>query len=254
MALFNIFGRKSAPEKLPFTIDMHCHVLPGVDDGSPDAQTSADLVERMRGWGIERIIATPHVTEATFPNTPDILDPALEELHDELKRRSIDVPVIRASENRIDDFFRDQFAAGLITPMPNNYILVENSFIQEPWQLDQFLFDLKIKGYRPILAHPERFVYYFSERPQRYDELHRAGTFFQINVLSLAGGYSKEEKRAAEKLIEKGYVDFIGTDLHNHHHADIIDAYLSSKEARRHFSALQGKLLNDTRLSFCIEN
>lgn len=245
MALFSFLSKKNEPVKLPFTTDIHCHILPGVDDGSPDVDTSVELVKRLGTWGIERIIATPHITEATFENTPDILDPALEGLQTELEKRGVDIPVSRASENRIDDFFRAQLDAGQITPFPNNYILVENSFIQEPWNLDQFLFDLKIKGYRPILAHPERFHYYFDEKPQRYDEIHRAGTYFQINVLSLAGGYSKTEKRVAEKLIEKGYVDFLGTDLHNYRHADIIDEYLTTKDARKHFSSLEGRLLND---------
>lgn len=244
MALFS-FLKKSEPLRLPFKTDIHCHIIPGVDDGSPDVDTSVELVKRMNSWGIERIIATPHITEATFENTPEILDPALEELQEALKARGVDVAVSRASENRIDDFFREQLAAGQITPYPNNYILVENSFIQEPWDLDQFLFDLKIKGYRPILAHPERFHYYFDEHPERYDALHRAGNLFQVNVLSLAGGYSKHEKRVAEKLIEKGYVDFIGTDLHNSRHADIIDAYLTTKDARRHFAALEGRIFND---------
>lgn len=245
MALLNFFSKNNTPAKLPFKTDIHCHIIPGVDDGSPDSATSSELVERMRAWGIEKIIATPHVTESTFENTPDILDPALDELLTELNKRNIRIPITLSSENRIDDYFREQLATGQITPFPNNYILVENSFIQEPWQLDQFLFDLKVKGYKPILAHPERFVYYYDEHPQRYDELHHAGTLFQINVLSLAGAYSKKEKRAAERLIEKGYVDFLGTDLHNHRHADAIDAYLRTKDARNHFSALENRLLND---------
>lgn len=245
MSLLNIF-RKKEPVSLPFTTDIHCHVIPGVDDGSPDAATSAELVSRMSAWGIKNIIATPHITEATFENTPDILDPALEELQEELKKRDIRVNVTRASENRIDDFFRDQLEKGLITPMPDNYILVECSFIQEPWELDKFLFDLKIQGFRPIIAHPERYHYYYDSNPARYDELHRAGNLFQINVLSLAGAYSKTEKKMAEELIRRGYVDFLGTDLHNHRHADCIEAYLSSSDARRHFQALSGRLLNDT--------
>lgn len=250
MSLFSFLSKKSEPAKLPVKTDIHCHILPGVDDGSPDVETSVALVERQRSWGIERIIATPHITEASFPNSPETLDPALDELLEALKRRGIDIPVSRSSENRIDDYFREQLKGGFITPFPNNYVLVENSFIQEPWQLDKFLFDMKIQGYRPILAHPERYFYYFEEHPERYDQLHRAGTLFQINVLSLAGGYSKREKRTAEKLIEKGYVDFLGTDLHNFRHADIIDEYLTTKDARRHFAALEGKLLNDRVLNY----
>ncbi|MCM1077276.1 MAG: hypothetical protein NC411_07955 [Bacteroides sp.] len=245
MALFSFLSKKSEPVKFPFKTDIHCHIVPGVDDGSPNVETSVELVRRMNNWGIERIIATPHITEVTFENTPDILDPALHELQDSLASTGLGIDLSRASENRIDDFFLSQLEKGQITTYPNNYILVENSFIQEPWQLDQILFDLKIKGYRPILAHPERYYYYFDAHPERYDELHRAGTLFQVNVLSLAGAYSKKEKRTAEMLIEKGYVDFLGTDLHNFRHADVIDAYLTTKDARRHFAALEGKIFND---------
>ncbi|MCM1163424.1 MAG: hypothetical protein NC339_04165 [Muribaculaceae bacterium] len=249
MSIFNIFSGRKEAIKLPFSTDIHCHIVPGVDDGSPDAETSADLVERMQAWGIRRIIASPHVTECSFENTPDILDPALEELHAELQRRGNGINVSRSSENRIDDYFRDLLAAGQIKTMPDDYILVENSFIQEPWQLDQFLYDLRIKGLRPILAHPERYPYYHEHNLSRYDELHHAGTFFQINVLSLAGAYGKQEKKVAEKLIEKGYVDFLGTDLHNMRHAEIIDKYLTTSDARKHYAALSGRLMNDRAFS-----
>lgn len=245
MSIFSIFSRSKEPVTFPFATDIHCHILPGVDDGSPDVNTSADLIERMQRWGIRRIIATPHVTECSFENTPDILDPALEELHDELRRRGNNIDVTRASENRIDDYFRELLKAGQIQTMPDNYILVENAFIQEPWQLDQFLYDLRIKGLRPILAHPERYYYYHDRSSTRYDDLHRAGTYFQINVLSLAGAYGKEEKKVAEQLIEKGYVDFLGTDLHNMRHADIIDRYLTTSDACKHFAALAPVIKND---------
>lgn len=244
MELFKYFSKKNDPIQLPYTTDVHSHVLPGVDDGSQDVESSLFLLRNMEKWGIRHAIATPHVAEG-FPNTADILDTALETLQAEIAKTDMAIKVSRSSENRIDDFFRRQLEAGEIKTLPNNYILVENSFLQEPWQLDQFLFDLKIKGYNPILAHPERFFYYHSVSPVRYDQLHRAGNLFQINVLSLAGAYGRDEKKAAEKLIEKGYVDFLGTDLHTPRHVEIIDAYLRSKDARRHFQMLAGKLLND---------
>ena len=244
MALFDFLSRKKEPLPLPYTTDIHSHILPGVDDGSPNVETSLFLVENMAKWGIKQAIATPHVTEGKFENTPDILDPALEELQSAVASAGIGIDIIRSSENRIDDFFRQQLQAGLITTFPNNYILVENSFMQEAIMLDKFLFDLKVNGFHPILAHPERYFYY-HEQPERYSQLHRAGNLFQVNILSLAGAYGREEKRAAEKLIEKGFVDFLATDLHSPYHVEIIDAYLRTKDARRHFEALTGRLLND---------
>ncbi|MDE6371866.1 MAG: hypothetical protein K2K92_10315, partial [Duncaniella sp.] len=94
MSIFSIFGKRNTEPRLPFVTDIHCHVVPGVDDGSPDAATSVELVKRMQQWGIKRIIATPHVTESTFENTPDILDPALEELR--RRRIQISAPPTRA--------------------------------------------------------------------------------------------------------------------------------------------------------------
>ena len=130
-------------------------------------------------------------------------------------------------------------------PYPGNYILIENSFMQEPWNLDQLIFDLQVKGYRPVMAHPERFSYYYEKR-NRYKALHDAGALFQINVLSLSGYYGKAEKQVAEWLIDNNMVDFNGTDLHNHRHADSIEAYLMSKDAARHADKLAGRVLNNT--------
>ncbi len=245
MSIFSIFGRRQEPAALPFSVDIHCHILPGVDDGSPDTATSVALVERMKSWGINRIIATPHMTECSFENTPETLDPALESLRGALAAKGIEMPVSRASENRLDDYFREQLEAGRIKPMPGGCLLVENSFIQEPWQLDQQLYDLRIKGYRPILAHPERYFYYHDKNLRRYTELHRSGTLFQINLLSLAGAYGKTEKKVAEQLIAAGMADLVGTDLHTMRHADLIDEYLATSEARRHFQALGGRIVND---------
>lgn len=243
--MFDFLFKKKEPIQLWFNTDIHCHIIPGVDDGSPDPQTSADLIERMQRWGIQRIIASPHVTQETFENTPQTIAPALSRLNDELKLRGNDISVTNSAEYRIDEFFASQIDAGVLMPYPNNYILIENSFLQEPWNLDQIIFDLQVKGYKPILAHPERFSYYYNKR-KRYQALHDAGALFQINVLSLSGNYGKAEKQVAEYLIENNLVDFCGTDLHRFSHADNIDAYLQTSAARHHSKALGDRILNDS--------
>lgn len=242
--MFNFLTRSKEIQQLPYSTDVHCHIVPGVDDGSPDPTVSAELIERMKSWGIRTIIATPHVTQDTFENTPETLDPAFDKLCDEIRRRDIEISISMSAEYRIDDFFRHQLEAGNVTTMPNNLILVENSYLQEPWNLDQFLYDLKLKGLRPILAHPERYLYYGRTNPGRYEQIHRSGTFLQINLLSLAGYYGKEEKKTAERLIEEELVDFVGTDLHHHRHADKIEEYLHSKAFRKIAPAL-ANVMND---------
>lgn len=241
--MFNFFRKNQEPAKLCFNTDIHCHIIPGIDDGSPDINTSIELIERMQSWGITRIIATPHVTQASFENTPHTMSQALDALKQELQSRGNNIEISHSAEYRIDELFLSHLNDNIIVPMPDNYLLVENSFIQEPWNLDQLLFDLKVKGYKPILAHPERYMYYY-DRKDRYKAIHNTGTKLQINILSLAGYHGKDEKRMAKELIDKGLVDFIGTDLHSHKHADAIEDFIHSKEYRKIKDHLP--ILNDT--------
>jgi len=242
--MFNFFSRRREQQPLFFTTDIHCHVLPGIDDGSPDVATSVALIERMQGWGIKRIIASPHITFGTFENDSETIGEAMKELKSALAEKGNDVDLSHSAENRVDDLFVKNFAEGKLFTLPGKRVLVENSFIQEPWNIDRLLFDLQVKGFRPILVHPERYSYYYGKK-NRYTAIHDAGTAFQINLLSLAGHYGSAEKKMAEYLVEQGLVDYIGTDLHGFSHADTIDKYLSSKDYERHRAALQGRIHND---------
>ncbi|MDE6120633.1 MAG: hypothetical protein K2F63_02470 [Muribaculaceae bacterium] len=242
--MFHIFSKKRAAAPLCFSTDIHCHIIPGVDDGSPDAATSADLIERMQEWGIDRILASPHVTQNTFENTRATLTPALDKLRAELAARNNSIQVDHSAEYRIDELLLKHIEDGDLMPYPNDYLLIENSFMQEPWNLDQLIFDLQVRGFRPILAHPERYPYYYS-RKNRLEEIRNAGAALQINLLSLAGAYGKAERNMAEHLIKKGLVGFIGTDLHKHSHADAIDAYLRTKQACKDMEALAPMVKNN---------
>ncbi len=243
--MFNFFSKPKFRAELPFDTDIHCHILPGIDDGSPDVATSVELIGRMQKWGITRIIASPHVTKDVFENTPETTDAALDKLKSALSEAGNDIEVSHHAEYRLDDFSLAQWEEGKIMTMPRDYIMIENPFVSEAWFIDQTIFDLQVKGLKPVLAHPERYSYYFKKR-DRYDVLHQAGALFQINLLSLAGAYGKEQVKMAEYLIDKGYVEFVGTDLHNANHADIIDRYLTTRQAEAHFKSIEGRLLNDT--------
>lgn len=245
MSMFNFFHKKREPQQLWFKTDIHCHILPGIDDGSPSVEKSLELVGHMQDWGIERIFASPHVTYGTFPNTPDTVAAARESLQKALDADASTLKLGNSAEYRIDDLFLENLANGKMMTLPSDYLLVENSFMQEPWNLDQLLFDLQVKGFKPILVHPERYSYYYNKR-NRYKEIHDGGTMLQINVLSLAGHYGKSEKEFAEYLISQGLVDFVGTDLHNMGHVEAITRYLTTRDFEKHRRALEGKILNDT--------
>lgn len=244
-----LFNRKPKTRAtLPFSTDIHCHVIPGIDDGAPDATTGADLVERMRSWGIKRIIASPHITQHTFENNIETISQALESLKAELRARGVDDNIEHSAENRIDELFYRNIEAGKLLKLPNDYLLIENSFLQEPWNLDQLIFDLQVKGLNPIMAHPERYDYYWR-KPDHLVQLHEAGLQLQVNLLSLAGAYGKHERKMAEWLIEKDMVDFMGTDLHRVRHAEAIDDYLFSKQGHKDMEQLAGRLHNDSAFS-----
>lgn len=241
--MFSFFKKKTLPG-LFFHTDLHCHLVPGIDDGQTDPDEAASLVKIEKEWGIERIFCTPHITQDVFENTPEIISAAFARLKEAVGRHGIDMPLDYSAEHRLDGFFLSQLEKGAIRSFPNNYLLVENPFVQEAMNFDQNLFDISIKGYTPILAHPERYGYYF-DKPQRYKQIHQNGALFQVNLLSLTGYYGKEVKKMAEWLIAEDLVDFIGTDMHNRHHADAITAYLSTKDYKRHAKALDGRILND---------
>lgn len=229
---------------LPFETDMHCHLVPGVDDGSPNIETSISLLEQMIDMGFKRIFISPHVTQDTFENTPETLDEPMAQLQAEAQQRGLPVELHRHAEYRIDDFFLQQKKNDRLTVLPGNYILLENPFSQEPYQLESMLFDVKMSGFIPIMAHPERYKYYSVTNPERYNRLHDFGVLFQLNMLSLAGRYGRVERNTALELLECGMVEFIGTDIHGQSHTKLLKEYLSSRTFRRD-AKLMTKLRND---------
>lgn len=243
--MFKFFSKQSEEvAKLFFKTDIHSHVVPGIDDGSPSVERSLELIARMKNWGLEKLIVTPHVTQDTFENTPEIISEAYGRLQAGLQESGIEIDMDYSAEYRIDEMFVEQLEGGIVRRLHGDYLLVENSYIQEPYNIDQILFQVSMNGYHPILAHPERYMYYYN-KPKRYDELHSNGILFQVNLLSLAGYYGKEAKKVAEMLIEKDYVDYLGTDLHRRTHVEVMEKYLQSKDYRRHREKLEGRIKND---------
>ena len=246
--MFGWFKKKNVDSRLPFHTDIHCHLVPCIDDGSKSVESSVELLQHMQQWGITRIIPTPHVTEDTFENTPATIDPAYGALVAGANDSGIEIDILPPSaEYRLDSFFVDQLEVGNVRQLGNSFILVENNFSVEPWGLDNMLYDLSLKGYRPILAHPERYLYYHGNL-SRYKQLHDRGIYFQCNILSLSGYYGKNVRNVAMKLIDNDLVDFLGTDLHMMRHVDAIEDYMKTSHFNRVSDRLRGRLMNDTFL------
>ena len=232
MGIFDIFKKKDNNTTLFYDTEVHCHILPGIDDGSPDVATSVELVKQMKELGIRRIITTSHVTESTFENTPETIQEAYNKLRTALDAEGIEMEIRTSAEYRMDEYFLSQVKENRLLPFPEDYILIENSFFQPYWEIKELIFDLKMKGYTPVLAHPERYVYY-HKTPKIYKELYDYGCLFQVNFLSLSGYYYPQVKEMAWKMLNEGMVAFIGSDMHNVGHARHIKEYMRTREYRK---------------------
>lgn len=242
--MFGLFHRKDKNAKLFYNTDVHCHIAPGVDHGSQNVAESLEMLRAEVDMGISRVILTSHTTAETFENTPETLTASFETLKQAVAEAELPVELHVSSEYRIDEYYNKLFAAGQILPMPGNYLLLENSFVQELIGIDEMMFDVQCKGYHPILAHPERYRYYHM-RHERYEKLHASGVLFQVNILSLAGYFGAGARDAAMWLIEHNLVDMFGSDMHNMDHAAIIKDYIGSKDWRKVVERTQGRIIND---------
>ena len=242
--MFDFLKREKRDVKLFCHTDVHCHILPGVDHGSQSVEQSLAMLEEELRMGVNRVICTSHVTAETFENTPQTLTRAYEKLCRAVSEAKMDIELHVSAEYRIDEYWQREYAAGHVLPMPGNYVLLENSFQQELLSLDQMLFEMMLKGYKPILAHPERYNYY-TRRRQRYTQLHNQGVKFQINILSLTGYFGASARDNVLWLIKNGMVDLVGTDMHNLEHARIIRDYLRTRDWRKISERIEPHIIND---------
>jgi tyrosine-protein phosphatase YwqE len=222
--MWSLFRKKiTVPSGLSgLQCDMHSHLIPGIDDGSPDLETSILLIRGLMDLGYKKIITTPHVNADIFPNTPAIIRAGQAELTGELERQGIDVQLSAAAEYLMDDRFARMLDEDepLLT-LQGRLVLVELSFAVPAINLKEMLFQLQLKGYQPVLAHPERYLY-FGANKAWYDQLRDAGCLFQLNLMSFAGYYGRESLQLAEYLVKKKYVDLLGTDLHHDNHLEVL--------------------------------
>lgn len=222
--MFNLFGKKKkeAPDFSGLKADMHSHLIPGVDDGSPDLASSLALIKGLNALGFTKLITTPHIMWDMYQNTAQTILEKLSVLQTELERHHIDVDISAAAE-----YFLDDHVKGLLQkkepllPISGNMVLVEFSMASPPIDLKEILFDMQIQGYQPVIAHPERYAY--SERNKEFfEELKAAGYLFQLNLLSLAGFYGKSAHDLAHYLLKQDYYDLAGTDLHSARHLEAL--------------------------------
>jgi tyrosine-protein phosphatase YwqE len=215
--LKNIFSSAKLSKPIDLSVlktDMHSHLIPGIDDGAENLDKSIELIKGLADLGYQKLITTPHIQGDFYKNSPQNILPGLEQLRREIKKQNISVEIEAAAEYLIDDQFEDKYKSGQLLTFGKKYLLIEFSYFNEHPNWKRFLFDLQIDGYNVILAHPERYSYWFRSF-NKFEELKDRGVFFQVNLISLTGYYSAEVKKMAEKFIDAGMIDFAGSDMHN---------------------------------------
>lgn len=194
-------------------VDLHNHVLPGIDDGAPDLSAAVAMVEAYNRLGFWCLHATPHVMTEVYPNTPSRIEGALGALRAELRQRGNPTKVTASAEYYVDEFFADRIASGNLVPLPRGHVLIEWSMLGEPLGLASVAEGLRSAGYRVLIAHPERYPYW-HDAPERWRSLREDGVRLQINLLSFVGRYGSRVRSCAEALLAEGSVDYVGSDAH----------------------------------------
>ncbi|MGK7391858.1 MAG: tyrosine-protein phosphatase [Candidatus Cyclobacteriaceae bacterium M2_1C_046] len=238
--MINFFRKRSAPEN-PLPVDIHSHLLPGIDDGVKDINEALEVIKKLVDFGYKKLITTPHINNEFFPNTPEIITEKYNEVKNAIREAAIDVEFEAAAEYFLDETLMEKIEKDepLLT-FGNNHLLFECSFLNEPLYLKEFLFNAQSKGYKLVLAHPERYAF-VQNNPDILDDLKNRSVLLQVNMMSLTGHYNKQAKKIADRLIKKGHVDLIGSDCHNPLHVNIIREAINSKSYRK---ALDLPLLN----------
>lgn len=245
---FNLFKRKYAPRPIfaPLGIDMHCHLVPKVDDGSKCMEESIECLKTLKAVGYDKVIVTPHFQHPRFPNDEDDITRRYNELKAEVEREGVGIELCGiGGEYRIDSGFARRLESPRFLLVGGRYVLVEFSLHQQMMGCDEMIFDMQMKGYEVILAHPERYPY-LNVQGTRMEQLKNQGVYFQINALSLGGFYGEEARNKAFEMLEAGWVEYMGTDTHNTMYAQALVELSNNRKVEKVLEKY--KFMNSTLL------
>ena len=210
--LLNIFKSKPTLKELipKGFVDIHSHILPAIDDGAKNVEESAMLISEMKNLGFGKIIATPHTFANLYENTNDSIKSSFQLL----SKLKVDLKIDYASEYLIDSSLIKRISEKTILTLKENHILLEMSYLAPANNLHEIIHFALINNYIPVIAHPERYIFYHKNFKE-YEMLKRIGCKFQLNLLSVTGHYGKSVLKISKKLIRKNLIDFVGSDIHN---------------------------------------
>ena len=227
-------------------VDVHSHLIPGIDDGAKTIEESIQLLTEFQELGFKKVVTTPHVMSDFYKNTPEIILGGLEKVREAIKEKGLTIEIDAAAEYNLDADFEPLIDAGNVLTFGDNYVLFELPFISEPPMLNSIIWKLQTKGYKPVLAHVERYAYWHNDW-EKIAGLKDRGVFIQLNINSLTGHYGPEVKKIGEKLVDLDMVDLLGSDCHNMNHMGLTQR--ARRKSHLHKVLKSEKLINK-KLSF----
>jgi len=241
--LAKLFGGKLPQADLSsLRTDIHSHLIPGVDDGATSIDDSLNLIRGLHALGYTKLITTPHVMSDYYRNSPEIILHGLELIREAAKKEGIPVTIEAAAEYYCDHEFEQKIEQKELLTFSGKYVLFELSYLNPSENFETVTFKLQLEGYIPVLAHPERYPYWYHSF-DRYAEIRDKGVLLQLNLGSLTGHYGSGPKRIAERLIEHNLIDLLGSDVHKVSHFDVYKKALQERALHKLLNS--GRLLND---------
>ena len=203
--------------------DVHSHLIPGIDDGSPSMEVTIELLKKFISLGYKKVITTPHVMSDYYLNTPEIINQGLENVRKSIEENQLEIKIEAAAEYNLEPSFEDLINdKNILTFGKDNFLLFELSFFSEPQNLNEVIWSMREAGYNPVLAHVERYAYWHNDY-DKVEEMVNRGVKLQMNIGSLTGSYGPEIKLFAEKLVDDEVVEFVGSDCHHIQHLEMLD-------------------------------
>jgi protein-tyrosine phosphatase len=248
MGIFNIFKKKNKRLLNPVDLsvlgcDIHSHLVPGIDDGSKSMEDSIEMITEFHQLGYKKIITTPHIMGDAYRNTPEIILGGLENVKVALNEKNIPVEISAAAEYYLDFDFERKLDEEKLLTFGNNYLLFEVSYLNPPDNLYHVIFKMQTLGYKPVLAHPERYNFWHSDF-EKYESFIDKGVLLQLNINSLTGYYSLSTKKIAEQMIDKNMISMLGTDCHHSGHVNLMKQVVYEPYLQKLVES--GTLLNNT--------
>ena len=205
--------------------DMHCHLLPGIDDGPESIEESLTIIQAMAALGYRGAVCTSHIFPEVYDNKADDMLRGVDSLQDALEKNNIDFTLHASAEYMIDGPFVELAKSKKLLAFGNkNYVVIETGFTQENPYFDEAIYEMQCAGYSPILAHPERYFYLSQAKSiEAFEKIIDKGIELQINLFSLVGLYGRVSKAVAEILLKNSYIHWIGTDIHRSQHIALLE-------------------------------